>query len=254
MLPRFFVGALPGALPDHELQLPDGAARHVQVLRMQPGQCIQVFDGAGQEWVAEIGEMGRKHVAVRLQSAVPNHRELPVRITLAVGMPANDRMDTVIEKATELGAYAIQPLMCQRSVLRLDGDRANKKVAHWQGVAVAASEQCGRAVVPVVHPVQSLNTWLRSEAASSAQFDHRAVLSLREARSIRSVLQAATATDSTQAVRWVFLNGPEGGLNEEEEASALQAGWQAVTLGARTLRADTAPLAALSVMAAHYEG
>lgn len=247
--------------------LQDGASRHVQVLRMQPGEGLRLFDGRGQEWQAEVTEMGRKVVQVRVLNAIENDRELPVRVTLAVGMTANDRMDTLVEKATELGAHAIQPLLCARSVLRLDGERAAKKVAHWQAVAVSASEQCGRAVVPQVLPVAASMAWLQqpAQSASSAKADSeasgwraRGVLSLREAAPVGRWLDGLAsgqavglaAGSTTARPDWCFFSGPEGGLTPEEEDLALSTGWQAVSLGRRVLRADTAPLAVLSVIAA----
>jgi len=154
-----------------------------------------------------------------------------------------------------LGVYAIQPLVCARSVLRLDGDRAAKKVAHWQAVAVAACEQSGRAVVPKVHPVASLQGWLQStEAQTETSTVMRGVLSLREAVSVRQWLADAAPQGLEGAPQdWCFLSGPEGGLSAEEEALALSRGWSAVSLGKRVLRADTAPLAMLSVLGAQFE-
>lgn len=275
-MPRFHIEASPELATGMELTLSEGVSRHVQVLRLQPGDEVHLFDGGGREWRAAVVEMGRKRVCVRLESPVENDRELPVAVTLAVGMPANDRMDFVVEKATELGVRAIQPLMCERSVLRLDGDRALKKVAHWQAVAVAAAEQCGRAVVPEIHPVMTLGAWIKAEADGAARASrpvcHRAVLSLREAVPLSGwlgelppVASRAGVGDPTRGgdsqrhsderpTQFVFLNGPEGGLAPAEEEAALRAGWRAVSLGRRVLRADTAPLAALSVIAAHHEG
>jgi 16S rRNA (uracil1498-N3)-methyltransferase len=261
VLPRFHIEGLP-LEAGLELALPDGAARHVQVLRMQPGDALQLFDGAGREWQAQVTEMGRKHVSTRVERAVDAPaRELPVRVTLAIGMPANDRMDALVEKAAELGAHAIQPLLCERAVLRLDGDRAKKKVAHWQAVAVSACEQSGRAVVPHVHEIKPFQAWLRDMGAEAATA--RAVLSLREAISMRAWLTHlgtwAQGGDRPQASlglaaeHIVFLSGPEGGLSPAEEQAALNQGWQAVSLGHRVLRADTAPIAALSVMACAHE-
>jgi len=231
---------------------------------MQPGGQVQLFDGGGKEWLASVTEMGRKLVTVRIDAAVEQARELPVRVTLAMGMPANDRMDALIEKAAELGVYAIQPLMCERSVLRLDGERAAKKVAHWQAVAVAACEQCGRSVVPRVHPVMALTAWLTASSAQGAAQDdaavRRGVLSLREAMSLPAWMRAddsedglAPAAQISTGLSYVFLSGPEGGLSPCEEQAALDAGWTAITLGPRVLRADTAPLAALSVIGSAYE-
>ena len=254
MGPRLHVALDRLRLDGQPFALDEGASRHIQVLRLQPGDGIRLFDGQGQEWGAEVTDMGRKVVQVRLGERVANDRELPVRVTLAVGMPANDRMDAVVEKATELGVGAIQPLVCARSVLRLDGVRAAKKVAHWQAVAVSASEQCGRAVVPQVHAVQSLAGWLKQDGASPVA-THRGVLSLRDALPVRGWLTSQAAQASAGAgPNWCFLNGPEGGLAPEEESLALAQGWTAVSLGRRVLRADTAPLAVLSVMAALFEG
>ena len=128
--PRLHVALSRLGLDGQPFALDEGASRHIQVLRLQPGDGVRLFDGQGQEWAAEVTDMGRKVVQVRLGDQVANDKELPVRVTLAVGMPANDRMDAVVEKATELGVDAIQPLVCARSVLRLDGERAAKKVAH----------------------------------------------------------------------------------------------------------------------------
>lgn len=260
MLPRFHVGDARPLRVGEVCELPEGAARHVQVLRMQPGGQIQLFDGLGRECLARVTEMGRKQVTVEIEAEVSVDRELPIKVTLAIGMPTNDRMDALIEKAAELGVHAVQPLMCERSVLRLDGERAAKKVAHWQAVAISACEQSGRAVVPAVRGVQTLQNWLRASAdASEWQDARKGVLSLRHAVSLRQWLGAEgqAATASTRATKvdagFVFLSGPEGGLSATEEQAVLDAGWTAITLGARVLRADTAPLAALSVMASLFE-
>lgn len=247
--PRLHVPATAWARDGEAFALPEGAARHVQVLRLQPGDGLRLFDGEGQERQATVTEMGRKLVSVRLGAQVPNARELPCRVTLVVGMPANDRMDALVEKATELGVHALQPVVCTRSVLRLDGERAARKVAHWQAVAVAASEQCGRAVVPRVLPVRPLDAWLRDATALPAG-SRRGVLSLREARPLMDWVANAVPGSCELGSDWCFLNGPEGGLTAEEEGLALGLDWQAISLGPRVLRADTAPLAALSVIAA----
>lgn len=218
---------------------------------------MQLFDGQGAEYLARIVEMGRKLVTVEIGARVAVNRELPVKVVLAVGMPANDRMDTLVEKATELGVHAIQPLLCERAVLRLDGARAAKKVAHWQAVAISASEQCGRAFVPEVRELMSLTQWLRHlQEGDAASAWRKGVLSLREAVTLPQWLASAASRnvgepDSTAG--FMFLSGPEGGLSPAEEQAALDAGWTAITLGARVLRADTAPLAALSVMGSVFE-
>ena len=220
------------------LALPAGAARHVQVLRMQPGQSLTLFNGEGGEFDATVTQMGRSDVQVEVGTHHAIEREAPQAVHLAVVMPANDRMDWLVEKAAELGATSVQPLQSARSVLRLQGDRAAKKTAHWQAVAIAACEQCGRNRVLLVHPVRDLSAWLAQPAAADA--GQRLLLSLREGtRSLRQLQPLAAVT---------LLNGPEGGLTPDEEDLAIAAGFAPLTLGPRVLRAETAPLAALAAL------
>ncbi|MGY4827002.1 16S rRNA (uracil(1498)-N(3))-methyltransferase [Sphaerotilaceae bacterium SBD11-9] len=216
--------------------LPPGPARHVQVLRLQPGAEITLFNGQGGEWRATVQQMGRSEVLVQVHEHDAAERELAQAITLAVGMPANERMDALVEKATELGVAAIHPLTTERSVLRLSGERAERRQAHWQGVAIAASEQCGRTRVPVVAPVRTLTEWLRSLPPAGGE--QRCLLSPRATQPLAAPERAV-----------LFLSGPEGGLSDGEEAQALQAGFAPVSLGPRVLRADTAPLAVLAHLA-----
>ena len=237
-MPRFFVDTpLAPLTSSGEIALPPGAARHVQVLRLQPGDALTLFDGSGPEWQAEVTAMGRSEVRVKLLEATQPQRELSCAVTLAVVMPANDRMDFLVEKATELGAAALQPLVAERSVLRLSGERADKKRAHWQGVAIAAAEQSGRTVPMRVEPVLPLVTWL---AALPDRGD--------EWRGLLSPCAAAPLSSFPQQ-RALFLSGPEGGLSDTEEDAARARGFAAITLGPRILRADTAPLAVLSWLA-----
>lgn len=231
-----------------ELSLPPGAARHAQVRRVQPGDVLRLFDGRGHEHGAQVLEMGRKAVVVRVGAACAALPELPLPVTLALGMPANERMDTLVEKATELGVHAIQPLECERSVMRLSGERAQRKREHWQAVAVAASEQSGRAWVPQIEPVRSLTQWLQGlhgleapEAAGVAP--GRWLLSFgAQALPPGAWLQKMKTSPTALQV----LSGPEGGLSPAEEEAACAVGFCAVTLGPRVLRADTAPLALLA--------
>ena len=222
-----------------ELTLPPGAARHAQVRRVQPGDTLQLFDGGGSDWPATVLAMGRSEVRVRVGRPQPVSAELPLAVTLALGMPANERMDTLVEKATELGVDTIQPLMTARSVLRLAGERAQRKQAHWQAVAVAACEQCGRARVPTVAPVRELADWL-PQAGNGGQATLRVVLSLQPDAAAPPALRWAGVE------RVLTLSGPEGGLTPDEEAAARAAGFQPAALGSRVLRADTAPLAVLA--------
>ncbi|WP_066258817.1 16S rRNA (uracil(1498)-N(3))-methyltransferase [Hydrogenophaga flava] len=223
---------------DAELELPAAAARHVQVLRHQPGDAITLFNGEGGQWSATILRMGRSDVAVQVVAFEDIEREPARRVHLAMGMPANERMDWLVEKAAELGVASLQPLHTAHSVLRLSGDRATKKQGHWQSVAVAACEQCGGNRVPTVAPVADLGAWLRG---SESVAPLRCVLSLAEgSRPLSEVLDGQPAGTPV-----LFLSGPEGGLSAQEDALARTAGFVPVTLGLRILRAETAALAAL---------
>jgi len=224
------------------LSLPEGTARHVQVLRLQPGHEITLFNGRGGEWDATITRMGRSDVEVTLGAHRSDEREAGRAVQLALGMPANERMDWLVEKATELGVAGLQPLHTSRSVLRLAGERADKKQKHWQSVAVAACEQCGGNLVPAVAPVQDLGAWLKSLSPVDLKAPAlRCLLSLADGNMPLGQALARVPT----AAPVIFLSGPEGGLSPAEEALAAAHGFVPVTLGARVLRAETAALAAL---------
>jgi len=173
-------------------------------------------------------------------------RELDRCVTVALGMPANERMDTLVEKATELGAGTIQPLTCARSVMRLAAERAQRKTAHWRAITMAACEQCGRNLLPTIASPKSLGDWLIAFAESTpADSELRLLLSLQPCSA--PLLRCGGLARSA---RVVILSGPEGGLTASEQALAVQVGFQPVSLGRRVLRADTAPLAALACIAA----
>lgn len=228
------------------LDLPAGAARHVQVLRAQPGDTLTLFagePGAG-EFEATVTRMGRSDVQVLVGAHRAVEREAHRAIHLLAGIIANERMDWLVEKATELGAASFTPLLAARSVLKLKGERSERKLAHWQAVAVAACEQSGRNGVPPVHDAASLAQWIQANPpapAAAVATPLRLLLSLQpDARPLRE----AAAGD---AAVWL-LSGPEGGLAPDEEAAARGAGFLPVTLGPRVLRAETAPLAVLAAL------
>lgn len=241
MNPRYFVDPAEAVLAAGAVvDLPPGPARHVQVRRAQPGDALVLFDGRGGEWAATVRAMGRQQVAVEIGAHDPVEREAARAVTLAVGMPANERMDWLVEKATELGVAAIRPLATERSVLRLSGERAERKRAHWQAIAVAAAEQCGRTRVPVLHPVRALADADALPAAGRGwllAFDP-------DAADARALL----AGDGGDTGSHWLLSGPEGGLTPVEEARARAAGARPLSLGPRVLRAETAPLAALALL------
>jgi 16S rRNA (uracil1498-N3)-methyltransferase len=234
---RLYVGPGVTLAAGAEFDLPAGPARHVQVRRGQPGDALVLFDGHGGEWRAAVVAMARDGVRVRVETHHDVDREAPCAVTVALAVPANERMDALIEKATELGVAALQPLLGARSVLRLEGERAARRMAHWQGVAQAAAEQCGRTRVPPVAAVRRLEDWLLEAATGGAG-------------SVRWLLQpgaaafGAVATARPTAV--TLLSGPEGGWTEAEVGAATAAGFAPVGLGPRILRADTAPLAVLA--------
>ena len=245
MSARFFIDA--PLLPSTLLRLPNAVARHVQVLRLQPGGHITLFNGQPHHGQAEgafdamVERMGRSDVDVIVGDFTPSDRETARAVHLAVGMPANERMDWLVEKATELGVASIQPLTTERSVLRLKAERADKKIAHWRGVAAAACEQSGRNRVPVIHDMLTLPAWL---AGASLHPGARLLLSLQAgSQPLASAVAALSPGDAL-----TFLSGPEGGLSGPEEGAALATGFRGVTLGARVLRSETAPLACLAYL------
>jgi 16S rRNA (uracil1498-N3)-methyltransferase len=239
---RLFTALDYGLTPGAEFDLPETAAHHAQVRRVQPGDTLVLFDGRGSDWPAEVLSMARgARIRVRIGATSLPERdcELSPPLQLAFVMPAGDRMDYLIEKATELGATRLQPLHSERSVLRLSGERAARKREHWQALAVAACEQSGRRRVPEVLPVQEFASLLAGPAAAG---DTTRWLLSPDAE---QGLVQALATAPSAAPGWV-LSGPEGGFTAAEAAAAVAAGWQPVCLGPRVLRADTAPLVALA--------
>jgi 16S rRNA (uracil1498-N3)-methyltransferase len=247
MTARFHVDLI--LAPGAELTLPPNASRHVQVLRLQPGAQITLFDGRSGQWLAEVLQMGRKTVSARVLAHQPVDCELACPVTLAPGMPANERMDALVEKATELGVAGIAPLVCERSVLRVAGDRAERKAAHWQAIAVAACEQSGRNRVPPVAPPRTLRDWL-ADLPPPCPPALRLLLSLSpDAAPLANVLMGQGQGQHPRRNGAItVLSGPEGGLSPAEITLAEGLGFVPVSLGTRVLRADTAPLAALAAI------
>ena len=224
---------------DAVVALPPGAARHVQVLRLQPGSALTLFNGAGGEWSASVTRMGRSDVEVRVGAHTAVEREAARPVHLLCGLMASDRMDWLVEKATELGAASLTPVLSERAVLRLAGERAAKKRTHWQAVAVAACEQSGRNRLMNVHGQLTFQELMRA-----APMGQRLLLSLADdAEPLRAVM-----AESSPEAPVSLLSGPEGGLSPAEEAAARSAGFRPVRLGPSVLRAETAPLAALAVL------
>lgn len=236
-MPRFFVDAT--LAPGEHLRLPAGASRHIQVLRLQPGEEVTLFNGTGGQWQARIERIERSSVSVELLAFDPVEREPERRVHLAVGVPANERMDWLIEKAAELGAASVQPLLTAHSVVRLTSERAEKKRLHWQAVSLAACEQCGGNRPPKIEALCELTAWLLAPNIQRQRY----VLSLQA--DARPLMQLLTASDPESEL--LLLSGPEGGLSREEEAAARTSGFLPASLGPRVLRAETAALTGLSL-------
>ena len=229
-LSRFFIDA-PLSLGEHDL--PEAQAHYIgRVLRMAAGDAVQLFDGSGQEFLGQLLEVGKKSVRVQLDQALPGLAESPLHIHLGQGLSRGERMDWAIQKATELGANVITPIVSERCEVRLKDERADKRLAHWRQVAISACEQCGRSTLPLIQPPVTLAEWLKS-----AKADLKLVL--------HPVAEPLTRHD--KPTNLAFLIGPEGGLSDAEVEQAKAAGYHAARLGPRVLRTETAPVVALSV-------
>ena len=217
---------------------PDQAHHVARVLRLAVGAAVVLFDGCGSEHSAVITHIAKARVTLQVGASRAVDRESPLAVMLAQGISSGERMDFTIQKAVELGVAAIRPLASHRSVVRLDAARALKRAAHWQAIAIAACEQCGRNTVPQVLPVMDFTDWLAHEA--------------RQAATLRVLLspegQATLGVLSRPSGMVTLLAGPEGGLSPQEQQDALSTGFTPVRLGPRILRTETAALAALSAM------
>lgn len=221
--------------PASTTQLDEGAQRHVvQVLRLKQGATITLFDGSGVEYPATIEQIERKRVTVSLQSATPNNIESPLAIHLYQGISKGERMDYAIQKATELGVTEITPIFCERSVVKLDEKRLQKKQSHWQGIAISACEQCGRNQVPPVHPAVSLQQLSPLSDVQGLLLNPYTTQRLDQFPPPQHPLS--------------ILIGPEGGLSDGEIERAEKQGWQSIQLGPRILRTETATVVALTAL------
>jgi 16S rRNA (uracil1498-N3)-methyltransferase len=239
-VPRFFapIDLAPDAA-GRLVELPDAAAHHAtRVLRLAIGDALTLFTGAGGEYAATLVAADRRAATVRIDGFDPVERESALAVTLAQGVAANDAMDYAIRKAVELGVAAIQPLVTERSAPLPAGDRADKRLAHWRQVVVAACEQCGRNRVPDVAPACSIGEWL-------AAWSGPGFLLVPDGMTSLSAIGAPAAPPA-------LLVGPEGGLTAREIDAATACGFTKLRLGPRILRTETAGVAALAVMQAAW--
>lgn len=239
--PRFF-SALPlprPCAPGTTFDVGEAVARHLQVLRIAAGESVVLFDGAGGEFAATLTDIRKRDATVTLDAFDPIERESPINITLVQALATADKMDLIVQKAVELGVTDIAPIATARATLKLDGERAKKRVAHWQAVAVAACEQCGRNRIPVVRGVQTLDQWLKTP------FDgNRVLLHPLAKNSLLGCVEMAKPV--------ALLIGPEGGFSDDEIARAVASGVINAKFGPRVLRTETAGLAAIAALATRF--
>jgi 16S rRNA (uracil1498-N3)-methyltransferase len=224
--------------PGAEVELRGQAAEHMaRVLRLQPGDAVMLFNGDGSDYSSTINALRKDSVAVAVRAVALARAESPLALALVQGIARSERMDLVVQKATELGVTTIVPVAMTRSVVRLDDDTRAKKLAHWRGIVIAACEQCGRATVPAIAEPVALASWLQRPSPP-------------ETRRIQLVpdADASLVAAATGARRIELLVGPEGGLDDRERDAALAAGYLACRLGPRVLRSETAAVAALAVL------
>lgn len=240
-MPRFHV---PQALAaGQQLELPADVAHHVNVVRMEPGDTLTLFNGDGGEYTAVLTEVQKKKAWAEVKVFDPREAELPFAVTLAQALPEGSKMDWIIEKAVELGVVAIQPLAARRCVVRLSAERAEKKLEHWGGIVVSASEQCGRNRLAAVAMPTEFREWIAQK-----DLHKRVILTPRASESLADWARHQPA----QAVS--IMVGPEGGFSDEEEAEALKQGALPLSIGPRVLRTETAALAAVSILSAAWGG
>ena len=240
-MPRFFC---PQPLAIGQIvTLPEAVAHHVQVLRLAPGQLITLFDGGGGEYSATLSQIEKRCVSAEIKAHTPREVELPFAVTLAQALPEASKMDWIIEKAVELGVSGFQPLAAQRCVVRLSAERAEKKMGHWQGIIVSASEQSGRNRLAQLAPLQDYKQWITQQ-----DLHRRIILTPRAEQSLADWARH----QGQQAVTLVI--GPEGGLSEAEEEQAIRHGALPLAMGPRILRTETAGLSAVAMLSAMWGG
>ncbi|WP_150536923.1 16S rRNA (uracil(1498)-N(3))-methyltransferase [Neisseria flavescens] len=233
-MPRFYVDF--ALSPDGVVELPDNVVRHLNVLRVKNTEEIVLFNGNGKSYPALPEVLEKRRTSVRILREEATDNESPLNITLVQAVSAAERMDFTLQKSVELGVAEIRPVISERCVVRLSGERAEKRVARWQEIVVSACEQSGRNIVPKVLPLTTYAQALQQLPQETTKL----LMSLNRAQNLSDV--------QPQSGKVVFMVGPEGGWTEKEEQQAFDAGFQSVTLGKRVLRTETASLAAIAAM------
>ena len=237
-MPRFYVD-LPLSV-GQSLDLPEAVARHVQVLRMQPMESLHLFNGQGGEFAAEITAMGKKTVSVLVHEFHAVDRESPLNLTLVQAISGADRMDYTVQKAAELGVTVLQPVISQYCQQRYSGERAEKRLAHWQGIAASAAEQCGRTRLMEIRPISTLSQFLASQAEAE----------LKLLMCPTGAVDYASLPNSASSV--IVLVGPEGGYSPEEDNQAIAHGYTSLILGPRIFRTETVAPVIASLLQLRY--
>ena len=233
--PRFFCDAKLG--PGAQLDLPESAAHHAQrVLRLKAGDLVTLFNGDGHDYMCELLRVSKDDVSAKVAEQTTVERESPLNVTLAQCISSGDRMDLTLQKSVELGIARIQPLAAERSVVKLSGERAEKRVQHWQNVVISACEQSGRSVVPEVLPPLPLTAWL----AQAHDFELKLILNPFAERRLHDLPPPNGHV--------CLLIGCEGGFSSSEVTAALHSGFIDICLGPRILRTETAGLTALAAL------
>jgi len=209
-----------------------------KVLRLKVGDQFALFNGDGFDYVAKVIEISKHKTTVEIINQYEVNHESPLKITLAQGLAAGDKMDWIIQKAVELGVHTIQPLLTERSIIKLDRERADKKLEHWKTVVISACEQTGRSTIPdVLSPIQ-LNYWLSEETLKTDNL--KLILTPSKAQNINQLDKPSNSI--------VFMVGSEGGFSEKEMTLALNQSFIPVNFGQRILRTETASIVALSIL------
>lgn len=242
---QFF--AEPSMIREGRIILEGQDVNHMKnVLRMKPGEDVRICDGAGKAYLCSIYAYEDRKAVLDILSGTDTDTELPARVWLFQGLPKGDKMELIVQKAVELGAYAVVPFGAKRSVVRLDEKKAEKKQERWQSVAKGAAEQSGRGIIPEVHKVLSFKEALRAAAELDV-----ILIPYEKEEGMNGMIQAVRGVRPGQSVG-VFI-GPEGGFEEEEVRQAMESGALPVSLGKRILRTETAGLAMLSILMYHLE-
>ncbi len=236
---RFFIPQL----YNEEMFIEGVDARHIsKVLRMQPGDKLQIVSDDGVSAMAEITAIASERVSVRCLEKLAESHEPRVRLVLAQGLAKGEKMDFIIQKAVEMGAYSVIPVAMEHSVVRLDGAKAAKKVERWQKIAESAAKQSKRDIIPQVQQVQSMAEMLANCDCTTKIIAYEC----EDRLSLKAALKAAEAAGGIKEL--LLIIGPEGGISEGELELARQAGAVPVSLGRRILRAETAGLVAISAI------